>query len=89
MNNKQIRIYLNEIKNKNHGEIIYLILERTGVSVNGLCKKIDMAYSIVHRRLNKYGDIYLRNFVQMVDALGYEVVVRPKDGHDDEIVVGW
>lgn len=61
-----------------HKEIIRTVLHRTGITQNQLAQKVGIAHSCIHRKMFKYKDIHLGSFVEIMEALGYEVVVREK-----------
>ena len=69
-------------------EITKLLIKRKKISQDELARLCGMkSQSNVTGILNRYASMRVDTFEQMMDALGYEVIVRPKDGNGEEFKV--
>ncbi len=69
-------------------DVIYRLLKETGTPQTELAQALGQTQGAIANRLKREG-ITTRTFLEMVDALGYEITVRPKVTQDvrTEIVV--
>lgn len=59
-------------------ELIYKLLKETNTLQSDLAKALGYkSPAVISNRLNRDG-MTTKSFLEMVDALGYEIVVRPK-----------
>ena len=69
-------------------EIVKVLLGRQHISQNAFAKMCGMKQqSNVTGVLNRYASMRVDTLEQMATALGYEVVVRPKNGDGEEFII--
>lgn len=60
-------------------EIIYKLLKDTKTTQTELTKRLGLkSQGTLSNRLNRGETMTMSSFTEMVDALGYEMVIRPK-----------
>ncbi len=70
-------------------EVVHTIIEEQNVSLSELVEYTDLgSKSNIYQKLNNTKDLKVGSFVQILEALGYQLVVQNVET-DEEIVVDY
>ena len=76
----------------NHTEALKCILKRTGLTQSEITKRLGFrSHGTVRMRMNRK-TVRLYNIVELLDAMGYEMVAMPKNCPplpEDTFVIRW
>lgn len=67
-------------------EIIRSAMQKTGITQVQLGEKLGVRQTAISNTVVRPG-ITLSKFVTFMDALGYDVIVQPREGYDEGMIV--
>lgn len=71
-------------------EIVKNIMTESNISLGELTDYVDLgSKSNVHHLLNLRKDLKVGTFVELLEAMGYQLIVQSTETEDDEIIVDY
>ena len=65
-------------------EVVKELLKESNMSQTDLANELNVKQTNITGILNRYDTMKVNSLVQMVEAMGYEVIVRDKRDHSQE-----